>query len=133
MEMTKERLRDYRSKKDEIAELKYKLAHLGAGDSMIGNSVIINYTKGFPRPQSVVGYDQEKHNRQQARYKGVIKKLEEECEEIEQWIEKIPDSMTRRIFRMHFIDGLSQQAIARKVHLHQGNVSKKIDHYLQIA
>lgn len=32
MEMTRERLEDYRSKKDEIKELRYKLAHLGKGE-----------------------------------------------------------------------------------------------------
>ncbi len=34
MEMTRKRLEDYRSEKAEIAELKYKLSHLGEGDSL---------------------------------------------------------------------------------------------------
>ena len=131
MEMTKERLKDYRSKKDEIIELKYKLANLGAGDSMIGNSVVFDYSTGFPRPQSVVGYDQEKHDRQQARYQGLIKKLKEECEEIEKWIDSIPNSLTRRIFRLSFIDGLSQRKVGKKVHVTQSVVSEKISCYLK--
>ena len=55
--MDKKKLEDYRSKKAEIKELQYKLSHLGAGDSLIGNDVIMDYRKGYPIPQSVVGYD----------------------------------------------------------------------------
>ena len=57
MEMTRERLEQYRSNVQEIRELTYKLDHLGEGDSLIGNDVIFDYKKGYPRPQSVVGYD----------------------------------------------------------------------------
>ena len=55
MEMTRERLEQYRSNVQEIRELTYKLDHLGEGDSLIGNDVIFDYKKGYPRPQSVVG------------------------------------------------------------------------------
>ena len=47
--MTRERLEAYRSNRDEIKELKYKLEHLGEGDSLIGNDVIFDYRKGYPR------------------------------------------------------------------------------------
>lgn len=133
MKMTKERLEGYRSKKDEITELRYKIDNLGEGDSMIGNDTVFDYTTGFPRPQAVVGYDYKKYERLRLRYQNQIDALEKECGEIELWIEEIPDSLTRRIFRMRFIDGLSQQAVARKVHMHQSNVSRKISDYLQLA
>ena len=55
--MTRERLKAYRSNRDEIKELKYKLDHLGEGDSLIGNDVIFDYRKGYPMPQAVVGYE----------------------------------------------------------------------------
>ena len=128
--MTRERLEGYRSKKEEILELQFKIDNLGAGDSMIGNNVIYDYSKGFPRPQAVVGYDQKKHDKLKARYEKQKKDLEEECSEIELWVEEIRDSLTRRIFRMKFIDGLSQQAISRKTHMDQSNVSRKISNYL---
>ena len=50
MEMTRERLEGYRSCREEIQELQYKLDHLGEGDSLIGNDVIMDYRDGFPRP-----------------------------------------------------------------------------------
>ena len=133
MEMTKERLEAYKSNKEEIRELRYKLDHLGEGDSLIGNDVIKDYRTGYPRPQSVVGYDYDKEDRLRTAYQARIQKLEAECAAVELWIEEIPDSLTRRIFRMYYIDGLSQKAVAQKVHLDRSRVSRKIDEYLKNA
>lgn len=130
--MTRERLEGYRSCKEEIRELQYKLAHLGEGDSLIGNDVIMDYKTGYPQPQSVVGYDYNKENRLRNTYESRIRKLEAECAEIEQWVEDIPDSLTRRIFRMYFLEGCNQKNIAKKVHLSQAEVSKKISRYLKL-
>lgn len=132
MEMTRERLEGYRSCREEIQELQYKLAHLGEGDSMIGNDVIMDYRDGFPRPQSVVGYDYDKYERLRKAYESRIAKLQAECAEVELWIEGIPDSLTRRIFRMYYIDGMRQSHIAKKVHLSQAEVSKKISRFLKL-
>jgi len=132
-EMTKERLIEYRSNKAEIQELKYKLAHLGEGDSLIGNDVILDYTKGYPRPQSVVGRDDKRQQALQERWTKRIVKLETECMAVESWIEAIPDSVARRIFRMCYEDGLTQQQIARKLHMDQSNISKKISKFLKMA
>lgn len=132
MDMTKQRLEEYRSKKDEIKELQYKLQHLGEGDSLIGNDVIMDYRDGFPRPQSVVGYDYEKEERLRTLYENRLAKLKKECEEVELWIEAIPDSLTRRIFRMKYIDYMTQRQISRKVNLDQSAVSKKMSRFLKM-
>lgn len=131
MEMTRERLEGYRSCKEEIRELQYRLDHLGEGDSLIGNDVVFDYRTGYPKPQSVVGYDYEKESRLRNTYEPRIQKLEAECAEIEQWVEDIPDSLTRRIFRMYFLEGCNQKNIAKKVHLSQSKISEKISKYLQ--
>lgn len=132
VEMTRERLEGYRSCRDEIQELQYKLDHLGEGDSLIGNDVIMDYRDGFPRPQSVVGYDYGKEERMRKAYESRIEKLRAECAEVELWIEAIPDSLTRRIFRMYYVDGMRQSHIAKKVHLSQAEVSKKISRFLKL-
>lgn len=134
MDMTKKQLEDYRSKKAEILELQYKLDHLGEGDSLIGNDVIMDYRTGFPRPQSVVGYDYKKEDHLKEAWRKRLENLKKECVEVELWIEEIPDSLTRRIFRMYFTDDrrLSQSRIARKVHLAQSEVSKKISKFLKL-
>ena len=133
MEMTRERLEGYRSCREEIRELQYKLAHLGEGDSMMGNDVILDYQTGFPRPQSVVGYDHEKEERLRRTYESRIAKLRAECAEVEQWVESIPDSLTRRIFRMYFLEGRSQKQIGKIVHLDRSRISRKIDEFLKNA
>nr|DAD89754.1 MAG TPA: Protein of unknown function (DUF722) [Siphoviridae sp. ctWDo30] len=131
--MTKERLEKYISCKEEITELEYLLAHLGEGDTMIDNDVIYDYQTGFPRPQTVVGFDQKKYEQRKRRYEKRKLMLEKECEEIEEFVEAIPDSLTRRIFRMYFINGIDQQSVADRVHLDRSRISRRIDEYLKNA
>lgn len=131
MEMTKERLEGYRSCKEEINELRYRIECVKNDDNMIGNDTIFDYRTGYPRPQAVVGYDYEKEARLTARYLSRIDKLKTECTEVEEWIEATSDSLTRRIFRMYYIYGVRQSVIAQRVHLSQSKVSEKISGFLK--
>ena len=131
--MDREQLERYQSQKEEIRELRYKLEHLGEGDSMIGNDTIFDYTTGFPRPQAVVGYDYNREDYLREKYRSRLKKLQADCEETEQWVEAIPDSQTRRIFRMYYLDGMTQKAIGKKMHLDRSRISRKIDDFLKNA
>ena len=100
---------------------------------MIGNDVIFDYSKGYPMPQSVVGFDQQKYERAQDRDLRKKQELEKGCAEIEDFIANISDSITRRIFRMSFIDGRKQKDVAKAVHLDRSRVSRRIDDYLKNA
>ncbi len=51
--------------------------------------------------------------------------------EIEDYIFEINDSSTRTIFRMYFIDELSQLQIANRTGYDQSAVSRKIKQYLR--
>lgn len=133
MDITKELLQSYRSKKDEIVELDWWLNNRWRSETMIGNNVIFDYSKGYPMPQSVVGFDQQKYERAQDRDLRKKQELEQECTEMEDFIANIPDSITRRIFRMSFIDGRKQKDVAKAVHLDQSRVSRRIDDYLKNA
>lgn len=133
MEITKEMLQSYRSKKDEIAELDWVLRHRWQDEGLIGNDVVFDYRKGYPRPQSVIGFDYDRYDRLQDRDNAKKALLEQECAEIEEFVESIPDSLTRRIFRMSFIDGRKQKYVAKAVHLDQSRVSRRIDDYLKNA
>ena len=130
--LVREQLERYLSQKEEIRELRYKLEHLGEGDSLIGNSTIFDYSTGYPKPQAVVGYDYNKEWRLRERYETRLEKLQVDCEETEQWIEAIPDSQTRRIFRMYYLEGETQQKIGKKLHLDQSSVSRKIENFLKL-
>lgn len=131
MDMTRSRLEEYKSKKDEIKELQHKLEHLGEDDGLIGNDTIFDYRTGYPRPQSVVGYDYLKERHLKNKWQYHLDKLTADCMEVELWIEEIPDSITRRIFRLCFIDGLSQNKVGGIVHLSQASISEKISNFLK--
>lgn len=134
--MTKERLESYRSNKMEILELDYVLGNRWRSDTMIGNDVIFDYSKGYPMPQSVMGFDYEKYSRLQDRDLRRKNKLEAECKEIEDFVSGITDSVTRRIFRIYYIDGrknVTQRDVAKKIHLDRSSISKKVDAYLKVS
>lgn len=133
MDITKELLQGYRSKKVEIQELDYILKNRWRDEGLIGNDVIFDYSKGYPMPQSVVGFDQKKYERLQDRDQRRKEQLEQECTEIEAFVENIDDSLTRRIFRMMYIQGRKQKEIAKLTHIDQSTVSKKINDYLKSA
>lgn len=124
-------LREYRSNKDEIVELQQKLRELPGSESLIDNSVILDYRKGYPQPQPIVGYDHGLEERRRERWTKRIELLQAEVDEVERWIEAIPDGTDRRIFRMAFMDRVSQAKIGKKLHLSQTAVSYRMRKYLE--
>ena len=133
MEMTREQLEQYRSNMEEIKELTYKLEHLGEGDSLIGNNVVFDYRTGYPKPQSVVGYDYELEARRRGRLENLRAKIQAECDNVEDFVYGIPDGRTRRIFQLYFLEGLSQERVARKMNMEKSSISKKISGYLKLS
>lgn len=132
-DMTREKLESYSSKKEEIEELEYLLKNMHESDAMVGNDTIFDYRTGYPIPQSVVGYDYEKYERMKARYEKRLNQLRVECREVEDFVEGIEDSLTRRIFRMYYIENITLDKIGKKVHLDKSNVSRKIDNFFKVA
>ncbi len=128
--MTLELLKEYRSKKEEIAELAYKLEHL-PGD-LVGNSTVFDYRSGYPKAQAVVGTDRERFYRLNAQWSKKKKQLEDECSQVEDFIEGIPDSLTRRVFRQRFIEGRTQEQISKSTHISQSAISKKIGSFFKM-
>lgn len=128
--MNLESLKEYKSKKEEIAELAYKLEHLSS--DLVGNSTILDYQKGYPRPQAVVGTDQERFYRLNAQWRQRKEQLEDECSQVEDFIEGISDSLTRRVFRQRFIEGRTQEQISKSTHISQSAISKKIGAFFKM-
>lgn len=124
IEVTEDLLKDYRSMKDELAETKYKLYHLDDNDAMIGNDVIFDYSTGQPIPQSVVGYDYAKHNRMQTMYENRIKRITEHMEAVEEYIDGLPSSISRRVMSMFYLQGMTQKSISCTIHKSQAKVSR---------
>lgn len=131
--MTRERLETYQSNQDEIKELRAKLQKMGAEEErekLVESDTIIDYRKGYPRPKTVTGYNYNKEWRLRQRYYSRIEKLQHEQEEIEQWVFTIEDNRTQRIFRLRYLEGLSQEQVAQRVHISQSGVSKLLNEYL---
>jgi len=136
MDITKELLLEYRNKKQEIKELEYRLNNRYKEESMLGNDVIFDYSKGYPMPQSVVGFDSKRYEYLQNRDRNKKAKLEKECREMEDFVEEIESSEIRRIFRLYFIEGekkVMQQYVAEQMNMERSTISKKIDGYLKLS
>lgn len=129
--MDLELLKEYRSKKEEIEELAYKLEHLPR--DLVGNSVVFDYRSGYPKAQAVVGTDREQFYRLSTKWRKRKEQLEDECSQVETFIEEISDSLTRRIFRMYYIDNMTHKQIAEKVHIDRSTVSRKIEKFIKVA
>ncbi len=126
--MTRKQLESYRSMKQEISEMQYTLAHLGEGDSMISSSVINDYRSGYPVPQAVVGVDRERLEGRKKYCEKRIHALQEQCDTVERYVEEgIEDSITRRIFRMYFLEGKTQKEIAKFIHMDRSTVSRRLN------
>lgn len=129
------------SKVIKVSDGIYKqLSELSKGMEMpiseLATKLIENSLKGYPMPQSVTGFDYEKYSRLQDRDLRRKNKLEAECKEIEDFVSGITDSVTRRIFRIYYIDGrknVTQRDVAKKIHLDRSRVSRKIDDFLKNA
>lgn len=126
-QVTREQLESYRSMKEEIVELTFKLEHMRDDASMIGDSIVHGYINGYPVSHTIAEVNQEKAERIERQYKCRIDRLEKECNDIEDYIEDIRDSMTRRIFRMYFIEGRKQKEIGWMVHMDRSTVSKRLN------
>ena len=95
--VTKKMLYEYRKTKADIPILQAELETMLQGEAGIGTSVIMDYKKGYPRPQSVSGFDWPLYERRQKS----LQKKQETCQAVERWIEEIEDGRTRCVFRMY--------------------------------
>lgn len=113
--MTKEELEQYRSIVAEIDEIRDKLNDNTVHGTVTGSDSEFPYVK---HSFSVGGFEQSSDvQRSMIR----IQKLECQKREIEDFVNDIPDSETRRIFRYRYIDGTvkpSWQWIAFKIGKH---------------
>ena len=111
MDMTIERLESYQKLKQEIAILRWDLNEMNTTEAGLGSSVIKDYTKGFARPQAVVGFDDERYKRKRR----LLDKKEAEAEEIRNWVGAIEDTVTRKVFEYFYLDGLPWKEIAKRL------------------
>ena len=110
IKMTKKLLDDYKKIKKEIPILEYELREMQTTDAGIGNDTIFDYRDGYPKPQSVVGFDWPLYEHR----KKIIERKKEKLKAVEEWINSIEDGQTRCVFRMKYIDDMNWIKIASK-------------------
>lgn len=139
--ITKSLLKEYRYVKKErvdletrIKQLERKLDELSSSGS-VKDSVSGGFggdqhfvIEGFPdrdysSTKSKLLYQKHRHEQNLQRIQSIEKEV---CE----FIDQIPDSRGRTIFRLYYEDGKSQQQIALKMHMDQCSVSREISKYL---
>lgn len=109
--ITKKLLDSYRKIKREIPILEMELQQMVQTESGLGNDTIFDYRKGYPQPQSIIGFDQERYDR---RWK-ILQGKKDKVNAVEQWIDAIEDGQTRYVFRMYYQDGMTWTKIAQKI------------------
>lgn len=131
--MTRQQLEQYKSKKEEIRELEAYIRKLGSSESLMGSSTVFDYRTGYPKPQAVVGVDRAEFWKKKEKYEEKIQELKADCEEVEAFIFGIEDSLIRRIFRLSYMEGMTQDSVAKAINMHRSTVSKKISDFLKVS
>lgn len=111
MEVTRKMLEDYRKIKAEIPLLEYELKEMRLTDTGFGNTVILNGKNGSKKPETVVGFDQERYDRR----KEILRRKKEKTRAVERWIDSIDDAETRMVFKMYYTEGLGFESISIKL------------------
>ena len=129
--MTKERLEQYESIKEEITELKAEIdrrKNMLLTDTVSGSSSDFPYTKHTITIKGLE-YGIDLYSK---RLDAKIKELDEERLEVEKWLETVKDSRDRRIFRMYYIEGETFKYIASKLGwADEGTPRKRIKEYFK--
>lgn len=109
--VTKKLLDQYRKLKQEIPILELELKTMRNTDSGLGNDTIFDYQTGYPRPQSVVGFDQKRYDLREK----VLEHKKEKVKAMDLWIDEIEDGQTRCVFKMFYRQGMTWKAIAKQI------------------
>ena len=109
IKITRKLLDNYKKLKREPI-LGLELDEMKNGEAGLGNSVILDGRTGINRPQSVVGFDQERYDRRKRTYEH----KNEQVAAVDNWIQNIEDGQTRYVFKAFYQQGLTWEKIAEK-------------------
>lgn len=138
----KQLLSQYNDLKIEIKELECRIDRLQKKKLKVEKDSVKGSNPHFPYEQKsfvVEGYDYVGADRKELRLKLLSKTLKdrlEKCEDlklqIEQFINSIPDSRTRRVFQYRYIDNMEWLPIAYRIGGYEESYPRKIhERYLE--
>lgn len=109
--MTKQQLEQYRYMRTELRDLDERIRKGElVSDIVIGSNKESPYIKG---PVKITGYIHDAETAAALRKRRAL--LLQACQEIEQWMECIEDSLTRQIVRLRYVDGYHWWKVALKI------------------
>lgn len=139
--MDKKKLKQYIPLRKEQEMLDEKLNKLS--ERALDIPTVLGKVKGsskeFPYIEThmTVAMDEPKREDNIARQRMINEKRKDHVDdlmiEIEEFIADIPDSVTRQIFELVFLEGKTQQDVGDQLGLERSSISKRIDRYLQLS
>lgn len=131
----KELLKQYSDLQKEIKELELRIERVKnkpvqvVSDSVKGSARFFPYE---PRTFVITGLEADKKEQHLEKLNSLLYKRRAKCRElaleIEEFINTIPDSRTRRVFSLRYIDGLNWLQIARKIERYDESYPRKVIH-----
>lgn len=131
--MDKDKLKQYTDIKCEIKSLQERLAKCRipdpVHDAVTGSTPYIPYQ---PHTIHIFGVEYEKHQAKRDRLNRMLMDRLTKCQDLEtevtEFICAIPDSRTRRVFDMRYLDNMSWRAIARALNTSDESYPRKDIH-----
>ena len=131
---TKELLKQYNDLQKEIKELEQRIERIRNKSLKVVSDSVKSSAK-FPYAEktlTITGLEKDKRDQQIAKLNNILYRRKAKCEElklqIEEFINTIPDSRTRRVFSLRYIDGLNWLQIARKIERYDESYPRKVIH-----
>lgn len=139
--MTREKLRRHKANKKELEAVVQALddlqADLDAVEVVAGK--VTKSMDDFPyieEHMTVKMYDPERTAQIEARIRKKERRkawLEAEIEEVETFIDALPEGLDKQIFEKAYLKGMTQQEIGEAVNLERSSISKKISAVLKLS
>lgn len=131
MEMTKEKLLEYNNLVKEIKDLERRIKNVEKQSEMVSD-VVQNGVKGRAFIYGVDVKRKFKLEKYKRKLNDFRTRLAEESLEVEEFIQNIPSSVLRIIFRLRYLDGLQWFQIADKLGYNSETAPrKKHDRFLE--
>ncbi len=134
----KKLLSQYQNLVEEIKDLERRIKRLEEREIKIERDTVKGSSRHFPyteRKFTIEGYNINHMNRL-SELKNLLLERKLRCEEmkleIEKFISEIPDSLTRRVFQLRYIDGFEWLYISRQIGGYEESYArKKHERYLE--
>lgn len=109
--MTKEKLERYLTTVRSIAILKEEINEMETTDAGIASDIVLDYRSGMGIPTRIEGFQWPLHNRRKAE----LARLLAEEKEVRDFVEAIPDHVTRQVFKLRVYRGMEWQRVAKMI------------------